>query len=140
MPVGSRSDLVSDWVQEQVLHQTPDTKHTADFVSKKRDVAENGVMMKQVNLFQRHKQFSLLLLILVLGCISCAHQPRPESYDPPGFFSGLFHGFTILFSLIGSIFIDIRIYSFPNSGFFYDLGFLIGVAGFVGGAGASSYS
>jgi hypothetical protein len=109
-------------------------------VSVKRDVAENGGMMKLVSLFQRHKQFSLLFLMLVLGCMSCAHQPPPESYDPPGFPSGLFHGFTILFSLIGSIFIDIRIYSFPNSGFFYDLGFLIGVAGFVGGAGASSRS
>jgi hypothetical protein len=68
------------------------------------------------------------------------HQPRPECYDPPGFFSGLFHGFIILilFSLLGSIFMDIRIYAFPNSGFFYDLGFLIGAAGFFGGAGASS--
>ncbi len=94
--------------------------------------------MKQAILFQRHKKFLALLLILALGCISCAHQPRPESYDPPGFFSGLFHGFIILFSLIGSIFMDIRIYGFPNSGFFYDLGFLIGAAGFLAGAGASS--
>jgi hypothetical protein len=94
--------------------------------------------MKRAILFQRHKKFLVLLLILALACISCAHQPRPESYDPPGFFSGLFHGFIILFSLIGSIFTDIRIYAFPNSGFFYDLGFLIGAAGFLSGAGASS--
>jgi hypothetical protein len=95
-------------------------------------------MMKQSILFQWHKNFFLLPLVLVLGCISCAHQPYPGSYDPPGFFSGLFHGFIILFSLIGSIFMDIRIYAFPNSGFFYDLGFLIGAGGFLGGAGASS--
>ena len=94
--------------------------------------------MKQVVLFERHKTFFLLLLILAFGCISCAHQPHPESYDPPGFFSGLFHGFIILLSLIGSIFMDIRIYAFPNSGFFYDLGFLIGASAFLGGAGASS--
>ena len=94
--------------------------------------------MKQAVLFQRHKTFFVLLLILALGFISCAHQPLPESYDPPGFFSGLFHGFIILFSLIGSIFMHIRIYAFPNSGFFYDLGFLIGAAAFLGGAGASS--
>jgi hypothetical protein len=94
--------------------------------------------MKQVVLFRRHKTFFLLLLMLALDCISCAHQPRPESYDPPGFFSGLFHGFIILFSLIGSIFMDLRIYAFPNSGFFYDLGFLIGASAFLGGAGASS--
>jgi hypothetical protein len=77
---------------------------------------------------------------LALGCISCAHQPDPKSYDPPGFFSGLFHGFIILFSLIGSIFMDIRIYAFPNSGFSYDLGFLIGAIAFLGGAGASLQS
>jgi hypothetical protein len=95
-------------------------------------------MMKQVALFQRHKAFFLLLPILALGYIGCAHQPLPASYDPPGFFSGLFHGFIIVVSLIGSIFTDIRIYAFPNSGFFYDLGFLIGATAFLGGAGASS--
>ena len=94
--------------------------------------------MKQVVLFERDKTFLVLLLILAVAFISCAHQPLTESYDPPGFFSGLFHGFIIVFSLIGSIFMDIRIYAFPNSGFFYDLGFLIGASAFLGGAGASS--
>lgn len=79
--------------------------------------------------------FILLLGVLVIG--GCANQPSPVAYDPPGFFSGLIHGFLILFSLIGSIFMDIRIYAFPNSGFFYDLGYLIGAAMFLGGAGAS---
>lgn len=32
---------------------------------------------------------------------------------------------------------DIRINAFPNSGFFYDLGYLLGAAMFLGGAGAS---
>ena len=101
-------------------------------------VAENGEIMKRVVVLRRRAALILLLLVLALGCISCAHQPRPDSFDPPGFFSGLLHGIIILFSLIGSIFMDIRIYAFPNSGFFYDLGFLIGAAGFLGGAGASS--
>lgn len=74
--------------------------------------------------------------MVVLG--GCANQPPPGAYDPPGFFSGLFHGFFILFSLIGSIFMDIRIYAFPNSGFFYDLGYLIGSATFLGGAAGAS--
>lgn len=68
---------------------------------------------------------------------ACAHQPTPAAYDPPGFFSGLWHGFIILFSLIGSIFSDIRIYAFPNSGGWYDFGFCIGVTAFFGG-GASA--
>ena len=31
---------------------------------------------------------------------------------------------------------DIRINAFPNSGFFYDLGYLLDAARFLGGAGA----
>ena len=80
----------------------------------------------------------LLLLFCILISAGCAHQPRPEAYDPPGFFSGLFHGFIVLFSLIGSIFMDIRIYAFSNSGFFYDIGFFIGATAFLGGAGSSA--
>jgi hypothetical protein len=57
---------------------------------------------------------------------------------PPGFFHGFLHGFLILFSFIGSLFTDIRIYSFPNAGGWYDLGFLLGAASFLGGGGASA--
>jgi hypothetical protein len=69
---------------------------------------------------------------------SCAHQPPPDAYDPPGFWSGLLHGFIILFSLIGSLFTDVRIYAFPNSGGWYDFGFLLGAALFFGGGGSST--
>ena len=72
-----------------------------------------------------------LLLVLVLA--SCATQPEPDDYDVPGFFSGLWHGFIIFFDLIGHIFdTNTRIYAFPNSGGWYDLGFCIG-AGSWGG-------
>jgi len=57
----------------------------------------------------------------------CASQPMPDSYDPPGLFMGIFHGFTIVFSFFGSIFMDIRIYAFPNSGFLYDSGYIVGL-------------
>ena len=77
---------------------------------------------------------------VVFVITSCAHQPSPEAYDPPGFFSGLLHGFLILFSFIGSIFTDVRIYSFPNSGGWYDFGYLIGASMFLGGSGAGSAS
>jgi hypothetical protein len=49
---------------------------------------------------------------------------------------GLLHGFISLFSLIGSLFFDIRIYGFPNSGSGYDVGFVIGAAVFYGGIAA----
>jgi hypothetical protein len=71
------------------------------------------------------------LLVLVLA--SCAHQPPPTGGAPlPGFLLGLLHGYISLFSLIASLFIDVRIYEYPNNGFFYDLGFIIGVFAFYG--------
>jgi hypothetical protein len=79
-----------------------------------------------------------VLLLVVIALAGCAHQPPPTAYDPPGFFSGLLHGFLIFFSFLGSIVLDIRIYAFPNTGFFYDLGFLIGAAMFLGGGGAGA--
>jgi len=42
----------------------------------------------------------------------------------PGFFSGLLHGFLVLFSLVASLFTDVRIYAFPNSGFWLRRGLL----------------
>jgi len=53
----------------------------------------------------------------------------------PGFWSGLLHGFLIVFSFIGSLFTDVRIYSFPNSGGWYDFGYVLGAAMFLGGGG-----
>ena len=79
--------------------------------------------------------------ILVLAVASCAHQPVPaEETDLPGFWSGLLHGFLIVFSFIGSLFTDVRIYQFPNSGGWYDCGYVLGAASFLGGAGASDSS
>jgi hypothetical protein len=85
----------------------------------------------------RRRRF-LLLLALMVTAASCAYQPAPEANDPPGFFMGLIHGFLILFSFVGSVFTDIRIYAFPNSGAWYDFGYLIGAGVFLGGSGASS--
>ena len=80
----------------------------------------------------------LAVSLIVLLLASCASQPPPEVVNPPGFWSGLLHGFQMLFSLIGSIFTDARIYAFPNSGGWYDFGFFLGAASFLGGGGASA--
>jgi len=74
-------------------------------------------------------------LVLVLGC---AHQPLLGEGDYPGFFFGILHGFLILFSLIASLFTDVRVYAFPNSGAWYDFGYFIGAAIFLGGAASGS--
>lgn len=65
-------------------------------------------------------------LMLVAGC---AHQPPSSDWgaDVPGFFSGVVHGFLVLPALIGSLFMDIRIYAFPNSGSGYDWGYMLGM-------------
>jgi hypothetical protein len=75
--------------------------------------------------------------LLTLAAI-CATQPSPEELDPPGFLSGLLHGFLILFSFIASLFTDYRIYAFPNSGGWYDFGYLLGAMMFLGGGGAGA--
>ena len=70
--------------------------------------------------------------VIVLGLVTaaCATQPKIPGFlenDPPGFFSALFHGLTAPFALLFGLFGDARIYAYPNSGFSYDLGYLIGV-------------
>lgn len=63
--------------------------------------------------------------ILALALASCATQPTAQPHVP-GFGAGLFHGFTAIFALAGSLYLHIRIYAFPNSGFWYDAGFVLG--------------
>mgnify|MGYP001163824596 CR=1 FL=1 len=80
----------------------------------------------------------VVLLVLILSAttiIGCATQPSPEAYDPPGFWLGLFHGIVFVFAFVGSIFMDIRMYAFPNSGLFYDFGYVIGIITFLTIAG-----
>ena len=84
----------------------------------------------------RNQRIFIVLVILV--CAGCATQPYPSAYDPPGFFLGITQGFFIFFSFFGSIFADIRIYTFPNSGFFYDFGYCIGASLFFKVANGSS--
>jgi hypothetical protein len=87
------------------------------------------------------KKRLLLFVVLILALfafISCATQSVEPNPDPPGFWHGLLHGFILLFSFIGSLFTDYKIYAFPNSGGWYNFGFLLGVMMFFGGGGAGA--
>lgn len=79
---------------------------------------------------KRYRQIFILALlpVLFIGCAFVGSTPI-NSYDPPGFFSGIWHGLIAPYTLILRLFVDIHMYAVPNSGWFYDCGFLIGVAG-----------
>lgn len=64
---------------------------------------------------------------------ACAQQPPPGPPGSPGLLLGLVHGFILVFTLIGSVFTDVRVFAYPNAGFWYDLGFVVGAAFFFGG-------
>ena len=82
------------------------------------------------NFIKRYRA-AIFLVVMLLGLIGCATQPVPDAFEPPGFWIGIVHGFVIFFSIIGSIFLDVRIYAFPNSGGFYDFGYFLGVMMFL---------
>lgn len=85
------------------------------------------------------RKYALPLLIMVTALAlftSCATHSTEPLDDPPGFWSGLLHGFISLFSFIGSLFTDYKMYSIPNAGGWYDAGFLLGVSIFFGGSGS----
>jgi len=79
----------------------------------------------------------LFMALFILVCLnSCA--PKHSSGDEYGFFGGVWHGFIIIFSIIGKICgLSIGIYAENNTGFTYWLGFIIGIGGLGGGASRS---
>ncbi len=82
----------------------------------------------------------LLALAVMFFVASCASQPAPLGIEGnPGFFLGLWHGFIAPFAIVGHIFdSDVRMYAFPNSGGWYDFGFLLGICIWGGGGSAAS--
>lgn len=82
----------------------------------------------------------ILVVGLLLAISGCARHYADVSYlDPYGFFSGIWHGILFpltlcvnvmswLISLIGINFLqDIEIIGRPNTGFFYYVGFVLGL-------------
>lgn len=75
---------------------------------------------------------ALFLLVICVPITAKAFVTSDEFsyYDSPGFFSGIWHGLLAPYFLIARWFIDdVTMYAVPNSGWFYDFGFLIGIAG-----------
>ncbi|MCF8034868.1 MAG: hypothetical protein K9K66_16480 [Desulfarculaceae bacterium] len=74
---------------------------------------------------------------LISGCLAGTSGPFGPQ-DPAGFFAGLWHGFIAWISFILSLFTEVRMYAVDNTGAGYNLGFLIGMACWLGGGGGGS--
>jgi hypothetical protein len=87
----------------------------------------------------RSRYFHLTALTLLVAVAGCAAQPIAQhGPDTPGFLLGLWHGLVAPLAFVGSLFADIRMYAFPNSGGWYDFGWLLGVSAWGGGAATAS--
>lgn len=92
--------------------------------------------MRKQKKIKKKLVISIILLFVLLSITSCA--PKGGTATEYGFVSGIIHGIVFFFSLIGKLFgLNIGLYAEHNSGFFYWLGFIMGIGGFGGGAGSS---
>lgn len=76
------------------------------------------------------------ILIIAVLMSSCMPSPRSRwvlDNRPAGFFAGFWHGIIAFFTLILSLFTKITMYECYNNGFWYNLGFFIGMGGVSGG-------
>ena len=79
--------------------------------------------------------FALGALLLLSACATIP----PSVEGARGFFWGLFDGAVAPISFVISWFSDtVGIYGYPNSGGWYDFGFLLGVTCWAGGGYAAS--
>ena len=79
----------------------------------------------------------ITLFVLLVVCLSSC-VPEGHTVRQYGFLSGFVHGLVFVFALIGKLFGgDYGLYAVNNTGFFYWLGFIIGL-GMIAGGGAAS--
>ncbi len=84
------------------------------------------------------QSIAIALALIVIICCFSACAPAGYTASKAGFFSGILHGFVFFFALIGKLFgAEIGLYAEHNTGFFYWLGFIIGLGGLGGGANSS---
>ena len=65
--------------------------------------------------------------VMVLALTGCGFHPLAPLGHGHGFLVGILHGLIAPLSLVAGIFLDIRIYSQNHVGWWYDLGFLLGL-------------
>ena len=76
--------------------------------------------------------FALIAVLLLTSCTAGNEKFTME--DPAGFWMGLWHGLISLVTFVISLFNDgVTIYEVDNTGWPYNLGFILGVMIFYGG-------
>jgi hypothetical protein len=84
---------------------------------------------------------ALVFLLACWTCIAmgCAAGPGGpyDSVNPAGFWPGIWHGFIAWITFVFSLFSKVQMYAVDNTGWPYNLGFLIGMACWLGGSGGS---
>lgn len=86
-----------------------------------------------------------VLLVFVVLMAGCAPGPNPllgaaaAGHSPAGFWLGLWHGIILWVSFFISLFThEVSVYEVHNTGWPYNLGFLLGAAGTLGGGVAGA--
>jgi hypothetical protein len=77
-----------------------------------------------------------VVTLALTGCVA-TQEAVLAAGEPAGFLHGLWHGFISPVAFVIGLFSDARIYAVPNTGLWYDLGFMLGIGGFSGGILAS---
>lgn len=80
-----------------------------------------------------------MLALVLVGCADVvSYDIVTQSPHIYGFWGGLWHGFILPFSFIGSLFSDdIAVYAVSNNGGWYNFGFLLGTTITIGGSSRS---
>lgn len=71
------------------------------------------------------RAFAVMLPVVLLT--SGAASSAGVENELPGFFSGFWHGIIAPFVLFMGLFQETKMYVSPNAGWWYDLGFLMGI-------------
>jgi len=95
----------------------------------------------------KSKKFSIWIgmVAVCLVLAACATQPTASTGSVPGILLGFVHGMISPFALVGELFVHFadmfgfhepfprfRVYAYPNTGVWYDFGFVLGVIGLSG--------
>ena len=84
--------------------------------------------------FAKNFKWLAFVLIAMLFLTSCAAGNERFDLDPAGFWAGLWHGLISLVTIISLFNSDVTIYELNNSGWPYNLGFILGIMIFYGGS------